>query len=170
VRPVLIIGFGNVARSDDGAGVRAAHQLEEIFCGHPGVRVIAAHELAPELAEDIAEAARVLFLDAATGILPGKIAQTYLVPNGTMGPLGHNVTPAALLFCAEQLYGEAPPAIRLTITAGSVESGTLLSAQVADRIDEFVRRALALVRSWLGEEAGVPLASCSAGYSWPESN
>jgi len=162
VQKVLVIGFGNVARGDDGAGVRAAHKLEEMFCGHPEVRVIAAHQLAPELAEEIAESARVLFLDAAAGTAPGEILQTCLTANGALSALGHNVPPAALLFYAEQLYGEAPPAMCLTITAGSFELATSLSQPVADRMDEFVSRALALIKSWLGEEAGVVQNSYSA--------
>jgi hydrogenase maturation protease len=152
MRRVLIIGYGNILRSDDAAGVHAAHRLEESFRDDPEVRVIAAHQLASELSEDIAEATYVLFLKAAAGKTPGAIFETQLAPGGVLGALGENVTPGALLFCAEQLYGEAPAAFSLTITGASFEAGTAVSPAIAEPMEEFVRRAHALVQSWLGEK------------------
>ncbi|MGF1587982.1 MAG: hydrogenase maturation protease [Pleurocapsa sp.] len=58
----LVIGYGNTLRSDDGAGQSAANQIAA--WGLPNVRSLAVHQLTPELAEDIANADTVIFVDA----------------------------------------------------------------------------------------------------------
>jgi hydrogenase maturation protease len=137
-------------RSDDAAGVHAAHRLEERYrdCGE--LRVIAAHQLTPELAEDIADVNRVLFLDASATGRPGDISETSVTPLGVLGALDHHVNPGTLLVFAEQLYGEAPLAFALTITGASFAVGTGITPPVAAKIDELERRAVALIESWLG--------------------
>jgi hydrogenase maturation protease len=137
-------------RSDDAAGVHAAHRLEEKYrdCGE--VRVIAAHQLTPELAEDIADVNFVLFLDAAATGRPGEISETAVAPFGVIGTLDHQVTPGAVLVFAEQLYGEAPSAFALTIAGASFAMGTGITPVVAAQMGEFTSRAMALIESWLG--------------------
>jgi hydrogenase maturation protease len=146
----LVIGYGNIMRSDDAAGVHAAHRLEEIYrdCGE--LRVIAAHQLTPEVAEDIADANCVLFLDAAATGEPGEISEVPVAPVGVLGALDHQVTPGALLVFAEQLYGEAPTAFALTITGASFAMGTNMTPVVAGKMDQFAGKAVALIESWLG--------------------
>ena len=58
----LIIGYGNLLRGDDAVGCRAAYKLEQRFHGDPDVEVIAAQQLTPEMADDIARHSFVLFL------------------------------------------------------------------------------------------------------------
>ena len=57
----LIVGYGNDLRSDDGAGVIVARKVAVLW---PQARVIVVHQLTPELAEDIAMAGKVIFVDA----------------------------------------------------------------------------------------------------------
>ncbi len=71
-RPVLVIGYGNTLRRDDGVGVRAA----ELMAADPrfaGVEVLTAYQLTPELSLDIATASLVIFVDADVRGLPGAI-------------------------------------------------------------------------------------------------
>ena len=151
MRKVLVIGYGNTVRGDDAAGIHAAHRLEESFRDCPEVRIIAAHQLTPELAEDVSGARYVLFLDAAPTGTPGEISQRRLAAGGVLGAWGDNVTPGALLLYAEQLYGEAPPALCLTIAGESFAPGAGMSASVRRRMEEFVMRAAGLIESWLGD-------------------
>lgn len=147
---ILVIGYGNVLRSDDGLGVHAAHALEESFRSRAEVRVIAAHQLTPEMAEDVSEARFVLFLDCAVGETPGEIVETLLAPwNGPAG-ISHHVTPGALLEAAEQLYGEAPTAISLTVSGVWFDVGTRMSPTVQQRLPELVTRARQVIEVWLG--------------------
>ena len=61
----LVIGYGNTLRGDDGIGPAVAEAVAAL--GLPGVRVIVAHQLTPELAADLADAQLVVFVDAAVG-------------------------------------------------------------------------------------------------------
>jgi hydrogenase maturation protease len=45
---ILLIGYGNTLRNDDGVGVRIAEIIAEE--NRPHVQVIATHQLTPELA------------------------------------------------------------------------------------------------------------------------
>ena len=149
---ILVIGYGNTMRSDDAVGVHAAHTLEEAFRDEPGVRVIAAHQLTPELVEEIAEARFVLFLDAAARNRPGEILESLVAPKGGQSSLAHRVTPPALLMAGEELHGEAPPAISLTMAGESFEVGPRLSAAIERRMEEFTARASEIVRMWLRQK------------------
>jgi hydrogenase maturation protease len=60
---ILVIGFGNPARADDGLGPA----LAEALAGTPGVRTMWDYQPAVEHAADIAEHAVVIFADAARG-------------------------------------------------------------------------------------------------------
>jgi hydrogenase maturation protease len=57
----LVIGIGNPLRRDDGAGWWLARRAEPWL---PAAQLRTVHQLTPELAEDLAAAARVLFIDA----------------------------------------------------------------------------------------------------------
>ncbi len=145
---VLIIGYGNSLRDDDAIGVHAAHLLEEMYRDDPAVRVIGAHQLTPEMAEDIAEAKFVVFLDAAVGARPGEIGKTSLQARRGSAGFTHHCTPATLLLAAEQLYGEAPSAIGLTITGASFEVGKRLTPVVKRRLPELIAAVQEVVVSW----------------------
>ena len=49
--PVLVIGYGNTLRNDDGVGPRVAEALEALQL--PGVRTLSCALLAPETAEPV---------------------------------------------------------------------------------------------------------------------
>ena len=61
---VLVVGYGNPLRSDDGIGWHAA----DLLATDPrlaGAQVLTHHQLAPELAEDISRASLVVLVSAA---------------------------------------------------------------------------------------------------------
>ena len=67
---VLVVGYGNPLRGDDGIGWHAARRLAD----DPrlaGARVLACHQLAPELAEDVSQASLVVLVDASVDGAPG---------------------------------------------------------------------------------------------------
>jgi Ni,Fe-hydrogenase maturation factor len=69
---VLIVGYGNSLRGDDGAGWHAATRL----AADPrltGARVLARHQLTPELAAEVASASLVVLVDATTDAPPGSV-------------------------------------------------------------------------------------------------
>lgn len=63
---MLIVGYGNRLRSDDGLGVLAAEQL--LRAGPvEGTEILACRQLTPEFAESISQVETVLFIDASRG-------------------------------------------------------------------------------------------------------
>jgi hydrogenase maturation protease len=143
---VLVIGYGNPLRGDDGIGYYVAQALDERFRAEPDVEVIAAQELTPEMAEDVARSEMVLFVDAAAAGEPGTIRHALLVPDTGPGGFTHLLTPSTLLSAAGELYGDAPSAITLTLAGWSFALGERLSRPAKQRMPEMLRQAVALVQ------------------------
>ena len=84
---VLVIGYGNPLREDDGIGWRVVEEIEngEIVgvlqsLGNCQLETVAVHQLLPELAGDVSEAELVIFVDASVEGKPGTIAVRELAP------------------------------------------------------------------------------------------
>jgi len=58
---ILVIGYGNTLRCDDGAGFLLVQQLQEENLS--GLHCVTTHQLTPEFSAIIAEAAEVIFVD-----------------------------------------------------------------------------------------------------------
>jgi len=159
---VLIIGYGNLLRGDDAAGVLAARELERYFRDHDEVETIAAQQLTPEMAEIVSTSDFVLFLDASGEDEPGSIAGTPIELEGDARQFTHHLTPATLLKLAQQIYEQAPPAMTLTLAGWSFELNNELSSGACERLPEFIRQAKEAVAShrWLVTET---TGSCSPG-------
>lgn len=76
---ILIIGYGNLLHSDDGISPRAAQCLDEALASDQ-IAGIACQQLMPELAPRIAEAERLILLDAEMGGVPGHIRRRDVTP------------------------------------------------------------------------------------------
>jgi len=148
VTGTLIIGYGNLLRGDDAVGCHAAHELEQHYRDDPSVEVIATQLLTPEMAEDVSRCALVLFLDASSADEPGTIRQTPVWPGNGPGGFTHQMTPSSLLSAAQQLYGDAPEAICITLEGWSFEVGNRLSSGAILRLPDFVRQAQEVVESY----------------------
>ena len=109
---VLVIGYGNTLRGDDGIGPAVAREIDRLAL--PDVRVIVAQQLTPELAADLADARRVVFVDAAITDTPVRVAE--LAPDESDPPLTHAPHPGALLALARAIYGHSPEAWLMTVT------------------------------------------------------
>jgi len=120
-------------REDDGVGPWLAAWAEERFHGEPRVRIIARQQWTPELAQDVAEAHAVIFIDCATNATPGEVRVGPVEPAGAAGSgLGtHHLGAAELLVLSKELYGTMPrSSLLLTVGAGSLELGEGFSEAV----------------------------------------
>jgi hydrogenase maturation protease len=107
---ILIIGIGNTLRGDDGVGIAAAESLEQSLSAD-AARIIATHQLLPELAEPISRCDLVLFIDADATLAAGEHRLTAIEPAASNGrAMGHHQSPAGLLRMALELYGRCPRA------------------------------------------------------------
>jgi hydrogenase maturation protease len=127
---ILIIGYGNTLRSDDGIGPRAAELLGEC-CDDDRITIVACHQLTPELAPVLAEAGYLILLDAEIGGEPGHIRRRDLTPApASKSVLSHAIDARGLLAIAQLLYEHAPPTTLFTVTGGSFAPGDALTPPV----------------------------------------
>lgn len=128
----LILACGNTLRSDDGVGPRLAAWAEKRFRNDNSVRVISRPQFTAELAEDIAAADSVLFVDASLKSPAGRVhlvPVTSRVDSATQS--SHDLTPNQLLGLTRSLYGSIKShAMLLTVGAGFTELGETLSSPV----------------------------------------
>jgi len=136
---LLVIGYGNELRRDDGVGPRAARAVAAWQL--PGVEGVAAHQLTPELAERIGEAERVVFVDAGQGDI---VLVRPVGPGRTAQALGHTGDPRELLALAEALYGYHPEAWLITLPAPELGFGEGLSAAAEHGLAEALREVRAM--------------------------
>jgi hydrogenase maturation protease len=129
---VLIIGYGNLLRGDDGFGWHAAERLREII-RDPDVEVLTVHQLTPELMDPIGHAGEVVFLDAAATGEPGHISVTGIAPaTGGAASFTHIATPAALLAGARVLYGSEARGVMVSVAGADFTLGAGLSEPVLE--------------------------------------
>ena len=121
---LLVIGYGNTLRSDDGVGPRVADAVAALAL--PGVRALACPLLTPELADPISQARIAIFVDAAVDA-PREIQMRKLAPADTSQVMAHAASPATLLALARDVYGRAPEAWWLTIPVEDLGVGEKLS-------------------------------------------
>lgn len=131
----LIIGYGNPLRTDDGVGWQVAARL----AADPraaGIDVIAAHQLAPEYAEDLHAASLVVLVDAQLDghppPAPGACTIRQILPRAgaATGGWTHHRTPSGLAALARDLYGSVPPVRAVGVGVASLGPGDRLSPQV----------------------------------------
>ena len=141
---ILIVGFGNPLRADDGLGWHIAKQLSDEH-REEDVQVFALHQLTPEMAELASRSEVMLFIDADCKGKPGTLSCEQIHPEPAAGQFSHELSPATLLQLAKQLYGRTPAAYLLTIAGESFATGESLSPVVVKAIPALKDRIKALI-------------------------
>jgi hydrogenase maturation protease len=142
---ILIIGYGNTLRGDDGAGRRLAEELAARNL--PRVRTHSVHQLTPELAEEVAVCGAVIFIDACLGCSGDVVSLRPIAPGAPLARVDHVMSPQAVLAYARAAFGSSPKAWLLTIPSENFAVGDSLSA--AARAS--VATALALIERFVDE-------------------
>jgi len=148
----LILACGNTMRGDDGVGLWLAEWAERRFAEQPGVRVIASFQWTPDLAEDVARAGSVLFIDSSVDSAPGSVKLTHVEPAPPgQGHSTHHLDAAELLALARDLYNSLPRnADLLTVGASSTELGEGFSDAVTAALPRACRLIVETVLRLLG--------------------
>lgn len=122
---ILVIGYGNELRGDDGLGPAVARAVADMDI--PGVRVRIARQLLPEFAADLAQSRWAVFVDAAeVGSESGVRVQSLGVEN-VADWCTHQADPRALLALTQAIYGRTPEAWWLTASGQNFDLGEGLS-------------------------------------------
>ena len=144
---VLILGYGNPGRQDDGLGPAASAQIEAL--GWPNVTAHENYQLNIEDALDVADHDVVWFVDAARSG-PSPFAFEALAPAASLEFTSHLVRPEAILAMAYHYYGATPQAFLLGIRGYEFEFVEALTPAAADNL----QRAVEMLKGRLG--AAVP--------------
>lgn len=143
---VLVIGYGNTLRGDDGVGPYVATVVGS--WGQPDLQSLAVPQLTPELAEPLATAELAIFVDARVDDGEEVIEVSSLAPSDTDAALAHMSDPGRLLALAGSVFGPSPRAWLITIRVADLSIGEGLSPTARRGAEA----ALAQVRALLDAE------------------
>jgi hydrogenase maturation protease len=129
---VLILGYGNPGRQDDGLGPAAVSEIESM--GLPNLTAFDNYQLNIEDAIDVATHDIVWFIDAAkTG--PSPYSVRTVSPSSAIEFTSHIVRPEAILAIARECYGGSPQAFLLAIRGYEFEFIEALTPGAKDNLD-----------------------------------
>ena len=155
---VLVVGYGNALRTDDGLGWHAAERLAD----DPrleGAVVLQRHQLTPELALDVSTAALVVLMDASHGPAAGTFTVAQVEPATDSGTTwSHHLSPPSLVTLARELYGRAPDVFLISCGVDSLEIGDQLSPVVEGALPRMMDAVVELVASHAAEHRTDPEA------------
>jgi hydrogenase maturation protease len=135
---LVIVGFGNTLRGDDGFGAAVVDRLLERELPL-GVSVLARATLTPDLAETLAQSRSVIFIDANAELEPGRVdfRQITVEPSADVS-LVHSLSPEALLNWTRELYGRTPDAELWLAGVEATDLAEELTDTLRRRVPEFV--------------------------------
>ncbi len=135
---VLVIGYGNPLRRDDGVGPYVAERVARY--GLPGVTTCVAHQLQVEMAADLAGCDAAFLVDASAEGPAMSLRRAE--PSPEEPSFSHQLTPERLLGLTETLYGRRPSLCVCTVRGQDFGFGSALSGRVFRRAERLARRIL----------------------------
>jgi hydrogenase maturation protease len=146
----LIIGYGSTLRGDDGVGPRVVEEIERQTW--PGVTTLPCHQLTPELADPIASARMVVFVDASLDEGLDGVRLEPVAPAPAHQVMVHTASPATLLHLARSVFGRCPGAWLVSIPVSEMGIGEELSPRAQRGVEEAVRHIAALLQRECGQD------------------
>lgn len=154
---VLVLGFGNPGRGDDGLGPAAARAMASWSI--PGWTIQENYQLNIEDAADVFDHDLVLFLDAAMdGPEPFAMNPVFAASRSAFS--SHIVGPETILAICRDCFGRVPPAWLMAIRGYEFD----LSEELTEKAQVNLTNALSHLKRWANngcsppEEAGSWLA------------
>jgi hydrogenase maturation protease len=155
---ILVIGFGNTLRRDDGLGPLIAEEISRWNC--PDVRSIAVFQLTPELAVPVSAADLVIFVDARVGDEGCEARLERLQPPEQSRPsMIHALCPRSLLGLTFATFRRCPAAWLVAVPSDDFAFGEGLSAMAR----QGMKNALDIIKTLIplaGRREPVGLSEC----------
>jgi hydrogenase maturation protease len=146
VADVLVVGYGNDLRSDDGAGRWVADRIDEM--GLDGVEVRSMAQLTPEVSLQIEDRDLVVFVDASVAVSELTVADLDPAGGTSTGPgsvMTHHGDPASVLAMAAA-EGHVPSrSVLVSIPAAELGMGFTFTEGTMDASRRAVEAILELV-------------------------
>ncbi len=135
---MLVIGYGNPGRGDDGLGPAFASRITAR--GLPGVTCRVDYQLMVDHALMVADVRKVVFVDALMGVeAPYRFGPVTASGAGNLS--SHDLSPSLVMMLAKTLYGAAPEAFVLGISGRSF-------GEVKEGLSPAARRHLGLAEAF----------------------
>lgn len=159
MKKLLILGYGNPDREDDGVAwhilraitlkldLAAPASYEDEFPEHADIDFVFHLQLTPEMAEDIQEYPYVCFVDAHTGSIPEPVRLIEVESEFQNSPFTHHLTPQSLMSMCETLYGSKPEAVLLSVLGYRF----LFTRHLSEETAALVPQAVQLIWDWVSE-------------------
>ncbi|MBK8010328.1 MAG: hydrogenase maturation protease [Deltaproteobacteria bacterium] len=148
---VLVLGFGNPGRADDGLGPRFVERVEAL--GLRGVTTSVDYQLNIEHADLVAQHDIVLFVDAATDAEEPFYLRTLAPASSAPTVSSHHVPPAVIVSLARDCYDARPRAFVVGIRAHDLDR---FHEGLTEEAEFNLERALAHVIPLLAGERDFP--------------
>ena len=157
MRKLLILGYGNPDREDDGVawhilraltinlGLSAPASYEDEFPESTQIDFAFHLQLTPEMAEDIASYPYICFIDAHTGNIPEPIRVIDVESEFQNSPFTHHLTPQSLISMCETIYKKRPDAALLSVLGHRF----LFSRELSKETAKLVPQAVELIWDWM---------------------
>lgn len=148
---VLVIGYGNPSRQDDGVGLAVVNGLRA-RAGQPPLDegddgfgdlgrqldTLFLQQLSPELAETLIDYAHVVLVDAHFGIYPEVVHCETLAPQLEAAIVSHHFKPGTLLALTRELYGRAPTGELISVRGFAFDFTPQLSPETAAGVAQVI--------------------------------
>lgn len=145
---ILVIGFGNTLRRDDGLGCLIADEVAR--WNHPEVHALGVPQLTPELTVAAANAEMVIFVDARAGEGRSEVHVEALEPPDEGGAsMIHSLSPQFLLGLTRAAFHRWPSAWLVSVPAEDFAFGEGLSATA----ELGMRNAVGLIKTLIARGA-----------------
>jgi len=142
---VLVVGYGNALRTDDGVGPAVAARLA-VDPRLRGTEVRSMHQLTPELAIDASAVSLLVLVDASSDTPAGEVAVSRLDPRAVAGEaMTHHMDPAGIVGLAMELWGAAPEVALVSVGVSSLEVGDHLSPVVEQAVPRAADVVVAII-------------------------
>ncbi len=160
MKKLLLIGYGNPDREDDGVawhilraltiklGLDSPASYEDEFPEFTLLDFAFHLQLTPEMAEDISAYEYVCFVDAHTGNIPEPVRLIHVESEFQASPFTHHLTPQSLLSLCETIYKKKPDAVLLSVLGHRF----LFSRQLSEETAELVPQAVELIWDWMNSK------------------
>jgi len=164
LKKLLIIGYGNPDREDDGVawhilrtlteklGLESPDSYEDEFPEFDLIEFAFSLQLTPEMAEDISAYEYVCFVDAHTGNIPEPVRLINVDSEFQASPFTHHLTPQSLLSMCETIYRRKLDAVLLSVLGHRF----LFSRELSEATAALVPQAVEMIWDWISARNILP--------------
>ena len=136
MKPILLIGYGNPTRMDDGVGWYIADKIQNRFMDE--IEVWQADQLSIEMIDDIKDREVLILVDDHISDKDDYIRSCEIEPDASPGMISHIIKPSNLLAFCESIYHKHPKTYLYSIKGIAFDFGEELSAQTKKSADEVI--------------------------------